>query len=118
MKIAVIGLGKIGLPLSVQFASKGFQVIGLDSSEIRVNEILQGVSPFPEETGLQSKLSQAIKSGKLVATISPPEAISGADVIVVAVPLITRENGQINFDITDSVTKNIGNFVKKGALIC
>jgi UDP-N-acetyl-D-glucosamine dehydrogenase len=47
MKIAVVGLGKIGLPLSVQYANKGHQVIGLDTNQNTVNTINGGNEPFP-----------------------------------------------------------------------
>ena len=50
MNIAVIGMGKIGLPLAVQFASKGYDVIGLDIVQKTVDTINSGNEPFPEES--------------------------------------------------------------------
>jgi nucleotide sugar dehydrogenase len=118
MKITVIGLGKIGLPLAVQFASKNHQVTGLDTLESRVHQINQGDCPFPEELDLKSKLFQVVKSKNLQATTDSQSAISSADVVVVAVPLMTNKNGEPNFEIVDSVTRNIGEFVNKKTLIC
>ena len=65
MKIAVIALGKIGLPLAVQFASKGHEVVGVDVSQPTVDLINQGVEPFPGEAHLQEKLSELVPAGRL-----------------------------------------------------
>ena len=46
MRVTVIGLGKIGLPISVQIAEKGFDVIGLDINDKIVTLVNQGVAPF------------------------------------------------------------------------
>ena len=47
MKIAVIGLGKIGLPLAAQFADRGHQVMGVDVNAATVDTINAGRAPFP-----------------------------------------------------------------------
>ena len=46
MNICVVGLGKLGLPLAVQFASKGHHVIGADISEGTVRLVNEGREPF------------------------------------------------------------------------
>ena len=57
MRISVIGLGKIGLPLAVQFASKGHHVTGVDIQQTVVDTINSGQEPFPGEYQLQEKLA-------------------------------------------------------------
>lgn len=52
MKIAVVAMGKIGLPLAVQFAEKGHDVIGVDVQQRVVDEINKGNEPFPGEAFL------------------------------------------------------------------
>ena len=47
-KVAVIGLGYVGLPLSVVIASKGYKVVGFDSNEIKVSAINKGISPIED----------------------------------------------------------------------
>ena len=47
MKIAVVALGKIGLPLAVQFAKKGHRVIGCDVNQKTVDLVNAGQEPFP-----------------------------------------------------------------------
>src|SRR6202008_2369688 len=57
VKIAVIALGKIGLPLAVQFADKGHEVVGVDINANVVDLVNRAVEPFPGEAHLQEKLS-------------------------------------------------------------
>ena len=82
MKIAVIALGKIGLPLAVQFASKGHDVVGVDVSQRTVDLINQGIEPFPGEAHLQEKLAELVPAGRLRATTDYADAVPGADAVV------------------------------------
>lgn len=87
MKIAVVGLGKIGLPLAVQFARKWHEVIGVGINEYTVETVNLGVEPFPGEAYLQESLSDVVPSGALRATTQYPEAIPNAE--AVGVPCTT-----------------------------
>lgn len=118
MKIAVIGMGKIGLPLAVQYARKGHDVIGVDINNKTIDLINKGLEPFPEEEHLQEYLHGVINSRKLRATASYQEAVSDADVIVVVVPLFVNEKAEPDFTAMDSATENIGKNLKKNSLVC
>src|SRR5699024_889632 len=108
VKIAVVALGKIGLPLAVQFASKGHQVTGVDVNEQTVNLVNEGIEPFPGEYQLQDKLTEAIRNDKLKATTSYAEAIPEADAVIVVVPLfVNQEDGAPDFSWMDSATEDI-----------
>lgn len=118
MKIAVVALGKIGLPLAVQFASKGHQVTGVDVNERTVDLVNQGTEPFPGEFQLQEKLSAAIRDGNLIATTSYAEAIPEADAVVVVVPLfVSPEDDTPDFAWMDSATEDIAKNLTPGTLI-
>ena len=56
MCICIVGLGKIGLPLAVQSASSGRDVIGVDISRDVVDSVNSGISPFSGELDLENKL--------------------------------------------------------------
>lgn len=118
MKIAVIGMGKIGLPLAVQYARKGHDVIGVDINNKTIDLINKGLEPFPEEKHLQEYLHEVIKSKHLRATARYEEAVSDADVVVVVVPLFVNEKAEPDFTAMDSATKNIGKNLKKNSLVC
>lgn len=74
MKIAVVAMGKIGLPLAVQFAEKGHDVIGVDVQQRVVDEINKGNEPFPGEAFLDEKLKKLVPAGKLTATTDYSQA--------------------------------------------
>ena len=63
VKIAVVALGKIGLPLAVQFADMGHEVVGVDVQQAVVDAVNAGVEPFPGEAHLQEKLSVLVRPG-------------------------------------------------------
>lgn len=77
MKIAVVALGKIGLPLAVQFASKGHEVVGVDVNATVVDLVNAGTEPFPGEAHLQEKLSSTVADGRLRATTDYGDAVPG-----------------------------------------
>ena len=87
MKIAVVALGKIGLPLAVQFAKKGHHVIGCDVNPKTVELVNQGVEPFPGEAHLGDYMKEVVGSGNLTATVDTTKAVSESDAVVIVVPL-------------------------------
>jgi len=118
MKIAVVALGKIGLPLAVQFAESGHHVVGVDINLQTVDLINHGVEPFPGESLLQEKLESSVNSGHLRATTSYADAIPGADVIVVVVPLFVDEvTAEPDFGWMDAATTSLAEHLTPGTLV-
>jgi nucleotide sugar dehydrogenase len=117
MKIAVVALGKIGLPLAVQFAEKGHTVIGCDVNYETVELINSGNEPFPGEYQLQEKLSKVIASKHLRATTNTAEAVSTSEVVVVVVPLFVDAQGIPDFNWMDAATNDIAQGLQKGTLV-
>src|SRR4051794_37968818 len=68
VNICVVGLGKIGLPLAVQCASKGHVVIGADIDMSVVEHINAAREPFVGEAQLAEKLNETVNAGLLQAT--------------------------------------------------
>jgi nucleotide sugar dehydrogenase len=117
VKITVVGLGKIGLPLAVQFASGGYEVFGADVNVGTVEMINSGREPFPGEAHLQDKLTEAVGRGLLKATTDTSAAVSKSDVVVVVVPLFVDDDGIPDFGWMDSATKDIARGLKPGTLV-
>lgn len=118
MKIAVIGMGKIGLPLAVQFASKGHEVFGVDVQQGVVDVINSGHEPFPGEAHLEEKLNELVPAGKLKATTDYSEAIPGIDAIVIVVPLfVNDETWQPDFAWMEDATRSFSEHLTPGTLI-
>ena len=118
MKVTVIGMGKIGLPLAVNFARNGAWVTGLDVQETVVSQINSGVEPFPGEKDLGIYLKNCVADGSLVATLDKEKGISSANVLVVCIPLIIDSNGDPDFNNIDDLAKDIGLNLSVGSLVC
>ena len=117
MKIAVVALGKIGLPLAVQFAEKGHEVIGCDVNTATVDLVNAGTEPFPGEAFLQEKLSKVVSSKALVATTNTADAVKKSQVVVIVVPLFVDAQGVPDFGWMDAATKDVASGLQKGTLV-
>ena len=117
MKITVVGLGKIGLPLAVQFARSGHDVLGADVSQPVVDLVNAGTEPFPGEAHLAEYLAETVRDGRLVATTDTAGAVSQSDAVVVVVPLFVDEEARPDFGWMDSATDDIARGLKPGTLV-
>lgn len=117
MQICVVALGKIGLPLAVQFASKGHQVIGADVSQSVVEAVNAGVEPFPGEFELGTKMRTAVDAGLLRATTDTAAAVAESEAVVVVVPLFVDADGVPDFGWMDAATQDIARGLKPGTLV-
>ena len=114
---AVVGLGKIGLPLALQFASSGFDVVGCDVNQVTVDLINEGYEPFPGEKDLLGKLRSSIDRGALRATTNIPSAVASAETIIVVVPLYVNEHGEPDFSAIDSATEAVASSIGPETLV-
>lgn len=112
-----MGLGKIGLPLAVQYANKGFEVVGVDVNHATVGAVNAKREPFPGEEDLQEQLARVVGAGYLRATDDYTEAIPASDVIVVVVPLFVDQDDQPDFGWMDSATASIAKSLTTGSLV-
>jgi len=117
VKIAVIALGKIGLPLAVQYARKGHDVVGVDVNADTVATVNAGREPFPGEAHLAKYLGEAVTAGTLRATTSYADAVAAADTVVVVVPLFVDGAGLPDFAWMDASTRDIGRHLTPGTLV-
>ena len=117
MKAAVIGLGKIGLPIAVTIADAGIEVVGGDASQRVVDDVNNGRAPFPGEPGLTEGIVRSLEKGLLSAKTSNSEASTGADVIIVVVPMYVDENGVPDYSILESASRDIGSVLVSGQTV-
>lgn len=115
MKIAVIGLGKAGLPLAAIIADSGLKVIGVDIDANRCSLINSGENPIPEEPGLESLIKK--HGGKsLIASADYNSAID-CSVYIILVPLFINEYNEPDFGQLEGAVRNVGKMLKKGDLV-
>lgn len=118
MRIAVVALGKIGLPLAVQFASSGHNVIGVDVNQKAVDTINAGGEPFPGEAHLAERLAELIPSGRLRATTDYAEAIPEADAVVLVAPVFVDDvTWEPDFRYLDAATASLAEHLTPGTLV-
>ncbi len=115
--VAVVGLGKIGLPLAVQYTRRGRTVIGCDINPLVVEKVNAGQSHIHEEPELAEKVADAVDKGLLSATANVTEAVRRAGVVVVIVPVIIDAKHEVNFDAIDTATAAIGAGLHPGTLV-
>lgn len=118
MRIAVVGLGHIGLPLAVQYASRGHDVVGIDIDERIVEAINRGESPHLDEAALIERVPQLHAAGRLRAsTWADPSGVRDAEAVVVIVPVVVDEARQIAFGPIDAATRDIAATIGPGTLV-
>jgi|SRR5450755_1258156 len=115
--VAVVGLGKIGLPLAIQFAQHDRRVIGCDIDPAVVDTINTGQAHVQEEPELAAAVASAVASGTLSATLVTSEAVCQAAVVVVIVPVAIDAQREIDFQALDAATIAIGEGLQPGTLV-
>jgi nucleotide sugar dehydrogenase len=113
----VVALGKIGLPLAVQFAAKGHQVIGADVDAAVVDAVNRGVAPFPGEVHLPERLEQVVAEGRLGAATDTADAVSRCEAVVLVVPLVVDAQARPDFGAIDAATAAVGDGLQPGTLV-
>jgi len=110
MKIAVIGLGFVGLTLSSVLASRGITTIGIDSDIKKCSKIAKGIPTF-FEPNLEKTLKKALKE-KLIIT-NKLYSINNCDFIFITVGTPEKKNGEIDLSFIKAVVTSVGKLISK-----
>jgi UDP-N-acetyl-D-mannosaminuronic acid dehydrogenase len=81
MIVAVVGLGRVGLPLALSFADRGLEVIGVEREPAVLEQIAAGRMPY-RETGTQELLERVLESGRLRTTRSVQDAAEADHIVL------------------------------------
>lgn len=111
-KISVIGLGYIGLPTAAMFASRKFEVVGVDINQFAVDTINQGKIHIVEPD-LDMIVHTAVTEGYLCATTQSEPA----DAFLIAVPTPFKENYEPDLSYVKSACESIAPVLKKGDIV-
>lgn len=117
MDVCVVALGKIGLPLAVQFARAGHRVIGADIDADAVASINAGIPPFPGEAHLDEYLADVIANGRFSATTDTAAAVAASSVVVLVVPLIVDAEARPDYRAMDAATADVARGLTPGTLV-
>ncbi|MFV0308837.1 MAG: nucleotide sugar dehydrogenase, partial [Desertimonas sp.] len=115
--VCVVGLGKIGLPLAVQFAGAGCRVRGADIDRRVVDLVNAGREPFPGEADLGTRLASVVAAGMLSADTDTTAAVAESDVVIVVVPLVVDGAGVPDFAAMDAATAAVAAGLRPGTTV-
>jgi len=117
VRVSVVGLGQIGLPLAVQYASRGHTVVGCDVDQRVVDAVNAGRPPHPGEAEVDALLPQLVADGLMGATTDNRAGVQAAEVVVVIVPVAVDDERQVDFGAIDAATRDVGAGIGPGTLV-
>ena len=110
--ICVVGLGYVGLPLAARFSIKGFNVIGFDINENRVNE-LKDHNDCNDDISIEN-LETLNRKSKITSEV---DDIKGSNIFIVTVPTPINEDKTPDLKPIISSSELIGSIIKKGSIV-
>ena len=113
MKIAVFGLGYVGVTAAVCIASEGHSVIGVDVNESKIRQVNEGLSPV-KEPGVEELLTKLVKTGLIWCTRDSVEALADCEAAIVCVGTPSLADGSHNMSYIVQVTQEIAKALKPG----
>jgi len=116
MNVCVIGTGFVGVVSAAVFSSFGNSVTGLDIDPAKIEKLKEGIVPF-YEPGLKHLLIEQQSHGTLRFTTDYKDAISNAEVIIVAVGTPSSKEGKVELKYVHSAAQSLAPFIQKGAII-
>ncbi|HXT10468.1 MAG TPA: nucleotide sugar dehydrogenase [Candidatus Angelobacter sp.] len=114
MKIAIVGLGYVGLPLSLQFARSGVSVLGLDVDPAKVTSLNQGRSYIKHIES--SAIADQVKAGQFSAS-EDFSRIKEVEAVIICVPTPLNKNREPDISFIINTGKSIAPHLHKGILI-
>ena len=113
-KMAVLGMGYVGLPLAVVFAEAGFEVLGIDPDSNKIKALAAGESYIGDVSSEQ--VTRLVKAKKLHATTDFAE-LANADAVSICVPTPLRKTGDPDLSFIVSATEKLAEQLHPGMII-
>ncbi len=113
-RVAILGLGYVGLPLAVVFAEAGFPVIGIDPDQRKVDTIRRGESHIQDVPGEQ--VARLVSAGKLDAT-TDFSALQESEAVSICVPTPLRKTGDPDLSFILSATGELAKYVHPNMIV-
>ena len=114
MKTAIVGLGYVGLPLSLQFARSGVKVLGLDIDSNKVESINNGKSYIKHIES--SAIQEQLKAGRFTASTDFSE-IKSVDAVIICVPTPLNKNREPDISFIIETGKAMASHLHPGILV-
>jgi UDP-N-acetyl-D-mannosaminuronic acid dehydrogenase len=116
-RLAVIGLGYVGLPVACMYAEAGFDVVGVDVKDERIQKINAGESPIEgDEPGFAELLQRVVSNGKLRAT-TRYEDLQDRDVVLICVETPVDDQHFPRYAAMNAALRSLGSVLQPGMLV-
>ncbi|MDA4126121.1 MAG: nucleotide sugar dehydrogenase [Thaumarchaeota archaeon] len=115
--IAVVGLGRIGLPTAAILARAGARVFGADISAAVVSSVNRGKCKFVDEPGLPKMVREQVKAKRLQATTDIGKAVSRSDISIISVPTPVDDRKSPDYSAVKSASSTIGRSLRRGSIV-
>ena len=114
MKIAIIGLGYVGLPLATVFAEAGVEVVGIEAADERCAAVNGGRSYIQDVPG--DELKRVVEAGLLHAT---PDyaAVEDCDAVLICLPTPLNANREPDLSLVKEATRELAGHLRRGQLV-
>ncbi len=117
LKVAVVGLGRIGLPTAAVFAEGGATVVGVDIRRNVVEETNSGKCALVDEPGLPELVRQNVERGRLRATLDPAKAIASSDFVIICVPTPVDQTRSPDYSAVTAASRTTGKSLRSGSVV-
>ena len=114
-RIAVIGLGYVGLPLAIAFAEAGRDVVGVDANRDRVAQLARGSSPIDDIE--DARLAAALAGGRFSVVETEAARLADVDVVFVCVPTPLTDSKDPDLGAVTAAAERIARELRPGQLI-
>lgn len=111
MKIAILGLGYVGMTAAACLASQGHEVIGIDPSSAKIAAVMSGKSPIAEP-GLDELISDALVKGLIRAIPSLTAEVADCELAIVCVGTPSAVDGSHNMSYIAEVSRQIAELMR------
>lgn len=113
-KIAILGLGYVGLPLAVVFGEAGFSITGVDPDKRKIDALKEGKSYIPDVH--TDKVAALVKAGKLTST-TDFSVLKEMDAVSICVPTPLRQTGDPDMSYIISAMEELNKYMHKGMVV-
>ena len=117
LKIAVVGIGRIGLPTALCFANSGFETIGIDINEKLVNMVNSGDYPLKDEPEFDKVFESVLEKKKFSAETDISKVIPNSDIVLLSLPTPMNNQNIPDYTALLTVGKSLNGLLSNGQIV-
>ncbi len=117
LRVAVIGIGRIGLPTALSFAKSGLPTVGVDINEKLIEKINSKIFPLPDEPGYEEIFYNVIESGNFSATTNIDEVVPNSDLILLSLPTPMDDENIPDYSALRTVASKLSTILSPNSLV-